>query len=258
MPCLSQLEERGYQYYFHYTLNDYHAEDLEPQVPALSKRLDAFKELSDRIGPERVIWRYDPIILGQSLSIERVLERIDTIGKILAPFTTSLVFSYLDMYKKCAGTLRKHDSSLRVPNTVEMQSLAQGIAALNTTWTRPLQLATCAEALDVSQWGIKKNSCVDPALILRLCPGDTALQALYGTRRAHKQGTLVDMQRADAPEPLHVKDAGQRKTCACAPSKDIGAYNTCLHGCVYCYACQSAQVVARTLKSARSEGESLA
>lgn len=77
------------------------------------------------------------------------------------------------------------------------------------------RLATCAERIDLSEYGIEHNRCIDPELISRIAPDDAVLQNfLYNAKT----------------------DNGQRKACGCIPSKDIGAYNTSPHGCLYCYA----------------------
>lgn len=93
----------------------------------------------------------------------------------------------------------------------EMIEFAAGLHKLNL----PIHLATCAESIDLSIFGIEHNHCIDPELISRLAPDDTALRMwLFGA----------------------AKDGGQRKACGCILSKDIGQYNTCTHGCLYCYA----------------------
>ena len=90
LPCLPEIEASGRQFYFQYTLNDYVAERLEPRLPSLSHRLDTFRRLSDLVGPQRVIWRYDPLILGPRLSVNALLERVDRLGRLLSPYTEKL------------------------------------------------------------------------------------------------------------------------------------------------------------------------
>jgi len=252
MPHLQEIEKRGYQFYFQYTLNDYTAEGLEPKIPALGKRIATFKKLSDAIGKHRVIWRFDPIILSDTLSKEVVLERINHIGTAIAPYTEKLVFSFVDMYRKTQNALKKIDTSLRAPTPQEMQELASGICELNKGWQTPLQLATCAEAIDRKKLGIIKNKCIDDDLILRLCPNDPFLQTLF-----YKQADCPGQLSLLSPIQAGQKDSGQRKPCGCIKSKDIGQYSTCMHLCAYCYANQSEKVVIATMNKRQFGMESI-
>lgn len=248
LPCLSEIEASGRQFYFQYTLNDYVAERLEPRLPSLAHRLDTFRRLSDSVGPQRVVWRYDPLILGPQLSVDRLLERVDRIGRILSPYTEKLVFSFLDMYCKTRHALRSVDPELREPSEAEMLALARGLAGLNASWPHRLTLAACAEELDMRPLGIAKNSCIDAALIARLCPNDPDVRNFLIPRP--RQAALVPMKEAAS-----ARDKGQRAACGCIPSRDIGAYSTCPHGCVYCYANQSERTVLNNMALCRRSPE---
>lgn len=254
MPHLAEIAATERQFYFQHTLNDYEAEGLEPGLPSLRRRLDGFKRLADALGPQRVVWRCDPLILGGGLSVERLLERLDRLGRELSPYTEKLVFSFVDIYRKTAAALRKLDPGYRAPTTDEMRELARGIAALNRGWPHQLELGTCAEGLDLSALGIRKNKCIDDVLIRRLCPQDALVQAELAPRR---QLSLLPGLEATPSVP---RDRGQRPDCGCIPSKDIGAYDTCPHFCVYCYANRSQQTVQHNLRRCRQhpgERESL-
>ena len=240
---LPEIEATGRQFYFQFTLNDYEREGLEPRLPRLQTRINTFKRLADTIGPHRVIWRFDPIIMGGSLSVESVLDRIDRIGRELSPYTEKLVFSFVDMYSKTAGALHQINRAFHAPTQEEIQSLAAGLAAINKTWPRPLTLTTCAEETDLRSLGIQRNKCIDDALIRRLCPNDQVLASLLDP--PDRQLTLLPTMTT-AP-----KDKGQRKHCGCIPSKDIGAYSTCLHACAYCYANGLRDTVDRNMRAAR-------
>ena len=127
LPHLPEITERNYQFYFQYTLNDYEKTGLEPGLPQMRQRLDLFRRLSDQIGKHRVIWRFDPIILGGALTLENTLDRLYAIGREIAPYTEKLVFSFVDWYARTRRELGKPDSSLRPPSEEEMQRLARGI-----------------------------------------------------------------------------------------------------------------------------------
>ncbi|MDR1776645.1 MAG: DUF1848 domain-containing protein [Desulfovibrio sp.] len=227
---IDALEKAGQAFYFQFTLNNYEREMLEPGLPGLEERLQTFERLSDMLGRERVIWRYDPIILGKSLPVEAVVERMEAIGDRLKNHTEKLVFSFVDMYRKTAVRLRKLDSSLHAPGPDETLAIAEGVSKLAKGWGNRLVPATCAEEADLSSFGIARNSCIDGEFILRLRGSDPEIRKIC---------RCVGEEPLDAGicrQGVAARDRGQRKACRCAPAKDIGAYNTCRHFCEYCYA----------------------
>lgn len=213
---LSELKERRIGRYIQYTLNDYEAEGLEPNVPTLTQRIDTFRRLADALGMGAVVWRFDPLILTDRINIDALLEKIASIADALTGYTEKIVFSFADIesYKKVSRNLRQNGINHREWDEESMREFASRLSAMNRdNWN--FKLATCAEAIDLSEYGIEHNQCIDPELISRLAPDDAVLQNfLYNAKT----------------------DKGQRKTCGCILSKDIGAYNTCPHGCLYCYA----------------------
>ena len=251
LPHLAEIEDYGFKYYFQFTLNNYEAEGLEPGLPPLEQRLETFCRLSERLGRQRVIWRWDPLLLAARLPPEALLERLDALGRGISPYTDKLVVSFLDLYVKIRSRLAAHAAAPRAPSKAEMLVLAQGLARRNAAWPHPLVLSTCAEALDLSALGITPNACVDPALAGRLCPDDAEIQRLCGLDPA--RATLLPANRSGKA----AKDPSRRKHCQCLPAKDIGAYSTCAHACVYCYANQSQAVVRARLSSRRPGAESL-
>lgn len=249
LPHLEEIGARGIRFYFHFTLNDYVREGLEPGVPPLSRRIATFRELSERIGRERVIWRFDPILMGPGLGVETLLQRIGLLAQELAPYSEKFVFSFLDMYQKTRRRLQRLDPRFRAPTEEEASRIAAGIAGINHALARPLQLGACAEALDLSRFGIGKNSCIDPMLLHRLCPENPGIQSLCGLH-PQKRASLLAAQGRPA------RDKGQRAACGCAPAKDIGRYDTCPHLCAYCYANSSNAAVLGGL-AGDSRGERL-
>lgn len=248
-PHFAEISATGRQFYVQYTLNDYEKEGLEPHLPALHRRLDDFRRLAEHIGPQRVIWRVDPLIVGGGLTLECLLDRLDRLGRVLSPWTEKLVFSFVDMYRRTAVGLHRLNPAYRAPTEAEMRQLAAGIAHLNNGWPHRLALATCAEALDLRDMGIHKNACIDADLIRRLCPQDALIQQELAPCR--QASLLPGMVPAPAPR----RDSGQRQACGCFPSKDIGAYGTCPHGCVYCYANPSPSVVRQAMQRCRHHPE---
>jgi hypothetical protein len=253
---LSEIQSRGFEFYFQFTLNDYVAEGLEPNVPSIEYRVETFIKLSEMIGKERVIWRFDPIFLGDGLTREVVLEKIFALGKKLSPYTEKLVFSFadIDAYTKVQNNLRQKKLSLREPSHDEMITFAKSIAAINSEFTKPLSLASCAEKIDLSSYGIQHNKCTDDNLICRICKNDPTVLAFF--RKNERQVSLLG-ELKPVTSSTYFKDPGQRRECGCVASKDIGAYGTCPHMCVYCYANPSEKNILMNMARLQPTSESL-
>lgn len=212
-PMLSRLDElKDYMYYFQFTVNPYD-KGLELGVPRKEGIINTFKELSEKIGPKRVIWRYDPILLTDSMGIDYHVRYFEEIAKRLAGFTDTCVISFVDLYKKTQRNLQ--DTSAREPSLKEMADLATKLFFIASRYG--IKIQTCAEEIALESVGIKHGKCIDNALI----------EDLLGVK------LVVD------------KDPNQRKECGCVQSIDIGEYNTCAHGCKYCYANFKDGVVAK-------------
>ena len=216
LEYLPRLKDKGIGCYIQFTLNDYERDGLEPNVPVLKDRIDTFKRLVDALGVGAVVWRFDPLLLTDKIGIENLLEKISHIANELKGNTEKLVFSFADIegYRKVGRNLATSGVNYREWTEEEMLSFAKQLSELNLG----LELATCAERLHLEEFGIAHNRCIDPGLICRLQP--TLQPYLWNTKR----------------------DKGQRPLCGCIASKDIGAYNTCPHGCLYCYANSSPAV----------------
>lgn len=246
---LPQVEDQGIGYYFQFTLNDYDAENLEPGVASLDKRIDTFLELSQRIGPDRVVWRFDPLLGGPNLPPQLLLERINRLADKLQGATRKLVISFADIaaYRKVQTNLGKLGEGYRELTEAEIHTICHGLTQLRQR--TGLEIGTCAEDIDLSRYGIAHNRCVDDDLLARVYPHDEALMSFIG-RTPTDQSDLF----ASAPTPAK-KDPGQRKACGCIVSKDIGAYNTCPHLCTYCYANASQESVLRKFALRNPESE---
>lgn len=255
-PMLRQmdaLDDAGIHYYFTYTLNDYEQEGIEPNLPKLHERIETFSRLSDRIGPERVIWRFDPIILGGSLTPEVVLERVGQIGDALQGVTRKLVISFADIsiYAKVRRNLAAAGFGyLQDPLLEQMEAVAEGLQVLNRRWG--YEIASCAEPVDLARFSIRHNRCIDDELMARVFGDDLVLMEFLG-RRVESNLTLFAPGEASTKNRL--KDKGQREACGCIVSKDIGEYSTCMHLCRYCYANASEKAVREKLKRMKSTME---
>lgn len=246
---LPQVEDMGIGYYFQYTLNDYDAENLEPGVASLERRVETFLELSQRIGPERVLWRFDPLLGGPKLPPELLMERINRVADMLQGATHKLVVSFADIqaYRKVQANLGKLGAGYRELTEAEIHTICQGLVQLRQR--TGLEVSSCAEDIDLTRYGITHNRCVDDDLLARLYPNDEALMEFIGRTPAPQTDLF-----AAAPTPAK-KDPGQRKACGCIVSKDIGAYNTCPHLCAYCYANASQESVLRQFARRNPQSE---
>lgn len=203
-PMLDKLEQLAdIPYYFLFTVTPY-GPDLERYLPPKTEILDTFARLSGLIGAERVVWRYDPIVLTSRMDEAFHAREFERLARFLAPYTRRCIFSFLDMYKKCERNLR--GIPVNIPTGETMTRIASFIA--RTARENGIEPFTCAEQTDFSSVGAYHASCVDGELVSRVC------------------GYSLDVG----------KDKNQRGACRCVESVDIGAYHTCPHICLYCYA----------------------
>ena len=258
---LDYLKERNIGCYIQYTLNDYEEERLEQGVPPIQQRIDTFKLLVDRLGKGRVIWRFDPLILTDTIDIDKLLAKIENIGHQLKGYTEKLVFSYADiaLYRKVKSNLERNGIKSREWTEDEMREFAKGLAQLNQSWG--YALATCGEKIDLMPYGIKHNRCIDDALIIRLAYHDKVLMdflkvkihpmpapSLFGDTEPLPPDAIILPNNTYATRGDN-RDKGQREFCGCMKSKDIGEYNTCVHLCEYCYANASKEVAQRNYEN---------
>ncbi len=250
---LPELDARGLHYCLQFTLNDYEREGLEPNVPPLAERIETFRELSERLGRKRVIWRYDPLLLTDTLWVDTLMERLAGVASQLRGHTEKLVISFADIgiYRKVRGNLSRAGVNYLEFTPALMEAVAERIQRLNREWG--LKVATCAEGIDLSRYGIEHNRCIDDNLMIELFGDDPALMRFLGHPGDHGHGPDLF---GEPPRP-DLKDRGQRKECGCIVSKDIGMYDTCRHLCVYCYANASCGAVESRWKQHDPKGESL-
>ena len=230
---LDYLDDKSLNYYFQFTLNDYDVEKLELQVPKVQYRIETFQTLSERIGKEKVIWRFDPLILTDSIGVDELLRKTENIGNQLKNYTDKMVFSFADiaLYKKVQSNLQKNHIKYREFDEHTMNEYAVGLQELNKNWG--FKIGTCAEKIPLEKYGITHNKCVDDDLMIKLFSDDKVLMDFLGVKI-----TPPDIFNPDPTilKNKNSKDKGQRQFCGCIISKDIGEYNTCPHLCEYCYA----------------------
>ena len=267
-PLLSridELKEKGIACYIQYTLNDYEQERLEKAVRPLAERIETFKLLVEKLGKGAVIWRFDPLILTETIGVDDLIRKIEFIGDSLYGYTEKLVFSFADIvsYRKVKANLEKNNVRYKDWDEPSMIEFASKLAELNKKWG--YELATCGEKIDIEKFGIKHNHCVDDKLIVRLGYRSPELmkffnaeilqpQVLQQDLFATEESTLIPVDAILLDNGQYViinksnKDKGQREHCGCMKSKDIGEYNTCPHLCEYCYANTSKETAVKNYK----------
>lgn len=268
IPYLPELDKRGIHYYFQVTLNDYVKEGFEPNVPSVEERVETFKALSNLIGKEKVIWRFDPLIITPSIGPRELLTRIWNVGNKLKGFTDKLVFSFVDVnaYRKVQNNLvketmlfTKEDVENAEANYVQRIEIVEGLKKIRESWHKDgwdVEMATCAEDIDLERYGIEHNRCIDGELMKRIFADDKELVYYLYTLKWPEKDMFGEIPPIPQ-KPKNVKDAGQRKICGCMVSKDIGMYNTCRHFCVYCYANTSKEAVLKNKDKHNNESESI-
>ena len=208
-PFLPELDDGEYPYYFLYTVVDY-PPLIEPAAGPLCKRIAVFKQLAARIGPGRVVWRYDPVILTGELGFSYHAERFRHIAEALRGCTDTVIVSFFDSYAKAEKRLRQAGIQRLDPRSAANAGAAAAFLArlADTARENGMGIRSCSETFETEAAGVPRGSCIDAERIKR------------------EFGISVTAH----------KDRGQRKLCRCGKSRDIGSYNTCPRGCLYCYA----------------------
>ena len=201
-PMLSNLQELSdYPYYVQISLTPYER-DIEVNIRPKTDIIKTIQELSLKLGKTRVVWRYDPILLNENYTIKKHMEWFEKTLTKLADYVGRCIISFVDIYAKN----KKNGFNLGELSVEEMNELAAGLSQIAVD--SGITLQTCSEEIDLDRYGISHGACIDKELIERIIG-----------------------------KPLCVSKAkNQRPLCNCIESFDIGAYDTCIHGCRYCYA----------------------
>lgn len=203
-PMIPRLDElQDYKYYFQFTLNPY-GEDIEGNLPSIAARVETFKRLSDKIGKEKVIWRYDPILTNEKYDVEFHREAFSRLAEALKDHTEKCMIGFIDHYSHIRHTMGR--CGIEPLDRQEIDRMA--VSFKETIDNFPLSLDMCTVKVDLRPLGIPSGACIDKELVERM-----------------------------AGYPISArKDSNQRAICNCIESIDIGTYESCLNGCVYCYA----------------------
>lgn len=199
MHCLDELNRRGYLYMFQYTITPYD-NTIEKNIPHKSDVIKNVQTLAKKIGSNRIVWRYDPILINEFYTVDRHIKLFESMCAQLCTTVNHVVISFIDIYHKISG------QELRQLTEEEVKYIAQEFGKIGAR--HELTIKTCCEGYELDDFGIVKGACIDADLLQEICGRSLRLK----------------------------KSTGQRKGCLCGESVDIGIYNTCSNGCVYCYA----------------------
>ena len=228
-PFLPELDARGYRYIVNFTLLN-NPRLLDANCPDVKTSIDAFRRLSERIGSERVIWRYDPIVFSNLTDADFHRRTFEAIAKSLRGFTRRCIVSIVQVYRKSFRRLRAiADEGLQLTelDETEVQELVRYLS--EAAGSCAMEIFSCAQAKDYTEFGVKPGKCID------------------GDYLARTFNIPLDIP----------KDPFQRPHCGCVSSKDIGMYDSCLYDCRYCYATSSHQRALENHRGHRPDSASL-
>ena len=198
-PYMEML--RGFGQLWFVTITPY-GRDIEPIVPDKHRLLEAFRELSDKVGVDSIVWRYDPILISGRYTTDYHIRAFEQMASALDGYTRTVVISFIDLYPK----VRKNFPEAR--EVSREQRLELGKAIIGIASAHGMTVKPCAEGDELAAYGADCGGC---------------------TR-------ISDYEKAIGKRLIAPKTKGARAACACYLSCDIGAYNTCRHLCRYCYA----------------------
>lgn len=214
-PMLKYMKEinEKYRIICHYTITAYDR-DVEPYVPSIDESIKTLIELSKIVGKEKILWRYDPILLTKKYTVEKHLETFEYMAKQIAPYVQRAIFSFVEMYKKLDYNMPEI-----IPFKEEYKiKILEGIGKISKKYN--LYIQTCGTDENYEQYGIHVSGCTTPEIL----------------------------EQANNVKYKNVKAKPMRKGCHCIPSIDIGAYDTCLNGCKYCYANKRPELARENVK----------
>lgn len=230
-PFLSGLEmvrERGFPFVVQYSINGY-PRTLEFSVVEAKRSINHMKVIADKFGPKVAVWRYDPIVFSSVTPIDFHRRNFEALAKALEGTTNEVVVSFAQIYKKTLRNMNwaaeEFGFSWEDPADEVKRSLAAELAQIAKAYG--MQLTMCSQRQYVTE-GVEEARCVD-------------------ARRLEEV----------AGQPIIANLKGNRPECGCYASRDIGDYDTCPHGCVYCYAVQNRELAQSRYREHDPESEFL-
>lgn len=201
-PMLPHMDAlSAYRQYWFVTITPY-GPDIEPRVPPKEQVMASFRRLSSIVGPEGTAWRYDPILLTDVYTVERHLADFAAMCAALEGATHTCVISFIDLYEKVK---RNFPEVRAVPKEARLL-LGREMAAIAAR--HGMMLKSCCEGDELAPFGVDCSGCM----------------------------TIAAYEKALGIRLKATRAISRSRECLCYLSCDIGAYNTCGHGCRYCYA----------------------
>lgn len=226
MNKLEIIHQRGYPFIVQYTIHSY-PRDLEGSVIDADRSIKYMELLADFYGPKVAIWRYDPIIFTSITPSEFHLQNFESLAKRLEGITDEVVISFAQIYKKTFANMEIASKNLGFtwsdPEDKIKYNLASKLAEIAKAHN--IQLTMCSQKRFLAP-GVKEARCVDARRLSEI-----------------------------AGYPIRAKLKGNRPECGCYQSIDIGAYDTCPHGCFYCYAVRDRNIARKNYKKHDREGD---
>ena len=196
---LKEVKDLGYKFYLHFTITPYD-KNIEKNIPDKNLLIKKFQTISKLFGKEKIIWRYDPIILNDDFNANYHINNFKNFADSLNGYTDECIFSFVQIYSKIKNNIKNindNDKIILIKNIKEISE------------KNNIKLKSCSQDFDnITNIRVEKSACIDKERI----------QKILGYSIKEK------------------KDKSQRKLCNCIESIDIGMYNTCTNGCIYCYA----------------------
>lgn len=227
LSVLAEIRRAGIPFIIHYTITGY-SRLLERSVPEVAHALSLVRHLAHNYGPHTVVWRYDPILISDLTPPAWHIANFSALAAALAGSVDEVVVSFMQTYRKTTrcldATAREYGFRWSDPPLIEKR---QAISRLTDLAARQ---------------GIRLRLCTQPHL-----------------QNADNAAACIDPFRLSeiAGHPIPAREKGNRPGCRCAESRDIGAYDSCPHGCVYCYAVNSRNAAKRGFAAHDPEGEFL-
>ncbi|MCQ2970016.1 MAG: DUF1848 domain-containing protein [archaeon] len=213
-PMIASLDKLDdFRQYWFVTITPY-GKDMEPNVPGYKNVMKSFKKLSEHLGIGKVSWRYDPIFISEKYNLDFHIEMFDKMASELGDYTNDCTISFIDLYQK---VLRNFPNSKEV---TQDEQLIIGREFSKTANEHNIKMKTCVEGTLLDQFGFDSSGCMTQEVI----------------------------EKAIGKNLKIPKGKYRIRECDCIFGRDIGAYNTCLHGCKYCYANANMKLVKRNQK----------
>jgi DNA repair photolyase len=215
-PMLDRMDEiTQFRQFWFVTITPY-GKEIEPNVPDKNEVMESFKLLSKKVGVNAVGWRYDPIFLTEKYDMDFHISSFEKMAENLSGYVDNCVISFIDLYAK---TKRNFPLAKAVTNK-EREIIGKEFVRIGKKYG--ITIRTCCEGKDLEKFGVDVKGCMNKDIMEKA------------------MGVTISVPK---------KKKSPREDCNCLLGNDIGMYNTCAHGCVYCYANYNTETVKRNIQN---------